>query len=62
MNQVDEPPIVVTLKRQPPATKLISSTAFVDGERLAVPLYSDVQGLMWFLPLDLETLSITYIL
>lgn len=47
MNQVDEPPVVVTLKRArgsksvpraaevAPAAKLIPSGAFVDGERLA---------------------------
>lgn len=50
ISQVDEAPIVVALKRVTPNADLIPSGAgFTDGERLALPLWSDSHGLLWFL-------------
>ncbi|CAJ1431458.1 unnamed protein product, partial [Effrenium voratum] len=50
LNKVAEAPVVVTLKRVHPPTEVIPSGAFADGERLALPLWSDrVSGPLWFL-------------
>lgn len=50
ISQVDEAPIVVALRRVTPNADLIPSGAgFTDGERLALPLWSDSHGLLWFL-------------
>jgi len=50
ISQVDEPPVVVALKRVLPKLDLIPTAAgFTDGERLALPLWSDSHGLLWFL-------------
>ncbi|CAK9058316.1 unnamed protein product [Durusdinium trenchii] len=50
ISQVDEPPIVVALKQVTQDADLIPSGAgFTDGERLALPIWSDSHGPMWFL-------------